>query len=170
MYKGLIKNMCGATVLVMMMAVSPLSAQNTGLIAIQGVSPYMGTEAIADGQFILGMKMDVGSLPVLPLRIIPEMATSIGNSDASMVLALSAQLQFIRIKLGQNSKLVTHARAGVGSLWSQGTDNLRATINFAYGITLTPTANPENARVFVEHQGIDKFKTHRILIGLTWGR
>jgi hypothetical protein len=169
-FRGLVKNMCGATVIMAMLFTSPAVAQNSSVFTAQGISPYIGSTVSRGGDLILGVKADLGQFPVVPVRIIPEMATSINSDNASLLVALSGQTRLFKIGAGQDRKLVPHVRAGVGTLWTQETQEVTVTLNFAYGITFESALNPEGTRLFIEHQGIDKYKTHRILVGLTWGR
>lgn len=169
MYNGLIKNMCGATMF-MLMAFSSISAQsNESTLSIHGASPYTGYTLNGVNTSVVGARFDVGALPGIGLRIAPEFASSISSNNADFLAATGLQTKLIRIKVGETRKLVSYGRVGAGILWTQDAPTQTLLIG-AYGLTLESVENPLGTRLFVEHQGLDLFKKNRILLGLTWGR
>jgi len=167
MFKGLVKNMCGATV-ILMLAVMPLSAQASAGF-VQGASPYIGTDLSGGTAIVIGSRFDVGAFPIIPLRVVPEFASTITDSNASFLLNIGLQANLFGIKIGETRKLIPHVRAGGGVMWQQNT-NEQAILNFAGGLTLQSTTDPKGTRLFVEYQGLDKFHQNRILVGLSLGR
>lgn len=149
---------------------SVLSAQNDGGFYVQGLSPYTGvTVGSMGGQLVLGAKVNLGKLPVVPVNIVPEFASTMGKKDASLLMNLSLEAHIVKIHIGTNSNIVPMIRVGEGILWTQSTDKLWTGLNLAYGITLESVANPTGTKLFIEHQGIDAFKENRIIVGLTLG-
>jgi len=170
MYKGLIKNMCGATML-MLMAFASVSAQsNESTLSIHGASPYTGYTLNGVNTSVVGARFDVGALPGIGLRIAPEFASSISSDNADFLVAAGLQAKLIRVKVGETKKLVSYGRVGAGILWAQKDVPTQTLLIGAYGLTLESVENPLGTRLFVEHQGLDMFKKNRLLVGLTWGR
>ena len=167
MYKGLVKNICGATVILMLIAMPGSAQTNTGFV--QGASPYIGTELVDGSALVIGSRFDIGAFPIIHFRVVPEFASTITDTNASFLLNLGLQANLFGIKIGETRKLVPYVRGGGGVLWQQSV-NEQAILNFAGGLTLQSTIDPTGTRLFAEFQGLDKFNKNRILVGLSLGR
>ena len=160
--------MCGACMF-LMLALMPLSAQSDAGVSLYGASPYLGWSLNSPSTAIMGARFDIGALPMLPLRIVPNFASAMSDTSANLLMGLGLQATVLRVKAGETRKVALYARLGGAAMWVQENPS-KFVADMAYGLTLESITTPLGTRVFVEHQGLDKFKDNRLLVGLTWGR
>jgi hypothetical protein len=139
---------------------------------VTAVVPYVGA-SFGPGQALLGVRVDLGALATSlpPLRVTPEVALGAGPEGVSLLAAGHLTYGFGTVRLG-GARALPHIGIGLGVLI--GGDATEGVLNFGYGtqLELSPRSwlsiGPDT-RLFIEHQGIDLYRQHRILVGLRRG-
>ncbi len=127
-------------------------------------------------QLLAGVRADVAAASprVRWLRVAPELSIGAGDGGATLMATTNLVAHLPVVGLG-TTVVQPHTALGMGVLGSIGdvTGAARAegVLNFGWGATLRPAPGsrlrlPPNARLFLEHQGVDLFRTHRLLIGM----
>ena len=134
---------------------------------ISSISPYVS----GFDQLVLGAQVDAGPVfGVQSLRFVPDFAIGLG-SDPSVSLAAGMQYNFTPLRANTTSSFRPHLRAGLGFLAASGKRDSEFGVNIAYGVTYIDGNAPSGSRrplPFIEHQGINFFRTNRFLLGLRW--
>ena len=133
---------------------------------------YSGIEAASPAGSFVGGRINQGPvsrwLPMLDL--VPEVAFGFGDGDTSLLAAanLHYRMDFLeRLR----SPIVPHFGAGLGIMLGGGPDSPRGgVLNLGYGASTRlgriGGQTIEGLRLFVEHQGLQLYDRHRILVGL----
>jgi hypothetical protein len=128
---------------------------------------YAGVNIDAPSQFVLGARLDVGSIANnKSLRFVPELAFGFFNTG-SVLLVGNAMYNFG--PLPGTDQIAPYVFGGLGLIrFGEGLDRDRTegVLNLGYGIT-KPIGNWIG---FIEHQGIDLFNLNRINAGIRWVR
>ena len=137
----------------------------------QGLLLYSGSTISDGGQFLLGGRVDLGSVSprFSAIRLVPELAFGFGNGGTS--IAANALYEFgmiarVRPRVGLGAGLLNFS-GRVGSR-----DGLDVVLTPSYGVSLPIGAlrgvgTPE---LVVEHQGVGWFDLNRIIVALAWRR
>jgi hypothetical protein len=138
------------------------------------VRAYTGGNVNEPVQALVGVRAGLGTLTPQGLRFVPEFAAGLGDA-LSFMLAGNVLYAFQPVRVFEQP-VVPHLMAGAGLLvWSGAVDRARqeGVLNFAYGLSFEVTQAGDyreggRIHVFVEHQGIDLYDLHRLLLGLRW--
>jgi len=131
----------------------------------ESTEPYLGLQAHEDVQFVLGVRAGMGFIrPDLPLEVIPELAFGFGEGDMSLLLGLNGRYTF---DLGGERRYEPYLQVGAAL-----TNQRLLSINPAYGLKFDVASDDQGnpIRIFVEHQGIQLYDEHRILVGIVLNR
>lgn len=135
---------------------------------------YSGVATRGGTQFILGARVDLGSLfrNFTAVALVPELALGFGAGATTSLFAANAQLRIARIW-----DVAPYVTLGVGLLNHtapiEGREGVDVVLNPGVGTQLTfpsvrNTLGLGSAGMFVEYQGVDWFDVSRLLAGLTW--
>jgi hypothetical protein len=128
---------------------------------------YTGLNLDDPVQWVLGARFDAG-----PVRrgssiwIVPEVDFGLFNKG-SFMLAGNAQYDFGSSVNIHKTRITPYLYSGLGVLHfgkGAGRDRNEAVLNFGYGVTF----NVRKFNAYVEHQGVDLFSLHRLILGLRW--
>jgi hypothetical protein len=131
-------------------------------------------------QLLAGARADVGAVSrrVPWLRVAPELSLGAGDGGATIMGTgnLIAQLPFVGIGA---AVVQPHGGLGLGILGSvgdvSGAARAEGVLNFGLGASIQPSPYSRlrlrpGARIFIEHQGVDLYRTHRLLLGVRTAR
>lgn len=136
---------------------------------------YSGVGWRGATQALLGARADLGSPFVRhpDVRLVPELAFSAFGGTTTMMLAGNFQYRFPRFRFGGDMNIVPHLGAGAGLINFREEIGTRSgyegVLNLGYGATLPMDAiglGRTGSQLFIEHQGIDLYSLHRLLIGI----
>ncbi|MFH1277087.1 MAG: outer membrane beta-barrel protein [Candidatus Eisenbacteria bacterium] len=153
-------------VVVVSESASPAGAGGNGLV-FHGGQIYTGANVDKPDQWILGgrlpLKREGGTWPIY---YVPEVAFGFFNGTSTLI---GANLVW---DLGEHidvQGIQPYVSAGAGILFfnkkAEGRDKQEGVLNLGYGFT--KDFGKYNA--FVEHQGIDIYSLHRVIVGVGWG-
>jgi hypothetical protein len=131
-------------------------------------------------QAVVGARADVG--PVSPrlrwLRVAPELSIGAGDGGVTVMTTGNVIFHFPALTVGR-STVEPHTMLGLGILGSigdvYGAARAEGVFNFGVGASLEPSPTSRlrlrpGSRIFVEHQGVDLYRTHRFLLGVRYTR
>lgn len=135
---------------------------------------YSGVGTTGGTQFILGARVDLGSLfrNFTAVALVPELALGFGAGATTSLFAANAQLRIVRLW-----DVAPYVSLGVGLLNHtapiEGREGVDVVLNPGIGAQLTfpgvrNTLGLGSAGMFVEYQGVAWFDVTRLLAGLTW--
>ena len=133
--------------------------------------PYAGGNLDHPGQFVMGIRTDLGPLTASrpALRLVPEAAIGFGEATNSVMIAGHFQYDLDTVNL-RGTSIIPYGYAGPGFLFlgdpPRGRAKTEAVLNFGYGIVVPVPNRGPSPRVFIEHQGVDLFDLNRLIIGL----
>jgi hypothetical protein len=141
-----------------------------------GFMVYSGATVSAGDQAVFGLRADIGPISrrLGWMRVIPEVALGFGSGARSTMLAGNVQLGLPTLRFGKLPGIAPLVEAGLGVLHFGdrvgSRDGTKGVLNLGYGATVDfwPGDGVRPA-LFIEHQGIDRFKLNRVLAGLSWG-
>lgn len=118
-------------------------------------------------QWLVGARFDAA-----PIRrgsriwIVPEVEFGLFNKGSLMLVA-NAQYDFDASVNIHGTRITPYMYAGAGLLHfgkGVGRDRNEAVLNLGYGVTF----DIRKLNAYVEHQGVDLFSLHRLILGLRW--
>jgi len=128
---------------------------------------YSGVNIDDPAQWMLGARFDAA-----PVRkgsriwAVPEVGFGL-FSKGSLMLAVNAQYDFEASVTVRGKRITPYIYAGAGLLHfgkGAGRDRNEGVVNLGYGLTF----NVRKVNAYVEHQGVDLFSLHRLLLGVRW--
>jgi len=130
----------------------------------QTTEPYLGVQLHDQTQFLLGVRASMGTLTSVPVEVIPELAFGFGEGDTSLLLGLNGRYSF---DLGRERRYAPYLQLGAAL-----TNQRLLSINPAYGLKFDVASDNSGnpIRIFIEHQGIQMYRDHRILAGIVLNR
>jgi len=130
----------------------------------QTMEPYVGLQLHDRTQFLLGVRASMGTLNALPVEVIPELAFGFGEGDTSLLLGLNTRYSF---DLGRERRYAPYLQIGAAL-----TNQRLLSINPAYGLKFDVASDNRGnpIRIFIEHQGLQMYRDHRILAGIVLDR
>lgn len=128
------------------------------------MEPYAGLQLGDRNQILLGSRAVMGWVgSTVPIQLVPELAFGFGEGDTSLLLGINGRYGH---PLGGDRNLEPYVQAGVAL-----TNQRLLSLNFGYGMSFdVARGDGEALRMFVEHQGIQLYRDHRILIGVSLDR
>jgi hypothetical protein len=128
------------------------------------MEPYTGIQVHEDFQFLLGLRAEVESARMGPLHVVPEVAFGFGEGGTSLLLGVNGRLAW---DLGGDRNYTPYGQLGVAL-----TNQRLLSVNAGYGVQfdLGLRADGRSTRVFVEHQGLQLYRDHRFLVGVSLPR
>ncbi len=126
--------------------------------------PYTGFQAHEDVQFLLGMRGEVASARLGPLQVVPEVAFGFGEGGTSLLLGMNGRYAW---DLGGSRNYAPYGQLGVAL-----TSQRLLSVNAAYGLQFDVDfrGDGRRTRMFVEHQGLQLYRDHRFLVGVSLPR
>ncbi|HEV2130625.1 MAG TPA: hypothetical protein VGR27_05960, partial [Longimicrobiaceae bacterium] len=131
----------------------PLTLDPERTRAFTGVS-------FADPQALLGARLNFGPITSsMPLDLVPEVTFGFGDGTS---LLLAGNLQYEAGPLTRGTLLTPYVNGGLGLLTSEG-----LVLNLGYGVSADLGRSALGSVTgFAEHQGIDLYDLHRLLLGV----
>jgi len=128
------------------------------------MEPYTGIQVHEDLQFLLGLRAEVESARMGPLQVVPEVAFGFGEGGTSLLLGVNGRLAW---DLGGDRNYTPYGQLGVAL-----TNQRLLSVNAGYGVQfdLGLRADGRRTRMFVEHQGLQLYRDHRFLVGVSLPR
>lgn len=132
--------------------------------SLGAMEPYTGLQVHDDLQVLLGLRADLESARLGPVQILPEVAFGFGEGGTSLLLGVNGRLSW---NLGGSRNYTPYGQLGVAL-----TNQRLLSVNAGYGVQadLGLRADGRNTRVFVEHQGLQLYRDHRLLVGISLPR
>jgi len=126
--------------------------------------PYTGLQLHEDVQFLLGLKGELESARLGAVRVVPEVAFGFGEGGTSLLLGVNGRLGW---DLGGDRNYTPYGQLGVAL-----TNQRLLSVNAAYGVQFDVGlhADGRRTRIFVEHQGLQLYRDHRLLVGVSLPR
>jgi hypothetical protein len=128
---------------------------------------YTGVNIDDPAQWVFGARFDAA-----PIRrgssiwIVPEVGFGLFNKGSLMLVA-NAQYDFDASVKIRSTRITPYLYGGAGLLHfgkGAGRDTNEGVVNLGYGLTF----NIYKMNAYVEHQGVDLFSLHRLILGLRW--
>jgi hypothetical protein len=128
---------------------------------------YTGINLDDPVQWLLGARFDAA-----PIRrgsriwVVPEVEFGLFNKGSLMLVA-NAQYDFDASVAIHRTRITPYMYAGAGILHfgkGVGRDRNEAVLNLGYGVTF----DIRKLNAYVEHQGVDLFSLHRLIVGFRW--
>lgn len=142
------------------------------------VRVYSGMNVNTPRQGLFGLRADFGRLTrAVPIHLVPELALGVGEAGASYMLAANGQYLLPTLSPTRGLMLEPRISLGLGVLWLTDAPASRprqeGVLNLGYGIAgdlsnLFGTSGSYELEGFLEHQGVDLFDLHRLLLGVRW--
>jgi hypothetical protein len=148
----------------------PLAAEPGFQPRFHNLRPYIGMNANQPRQFLLGTRIDVGPLSVErpQVRVLPEVAVGWGEGGTSALIAGNVAYELRPLSV-RGTPMEPYGYVGFGFLFygdpPRGRPSREAVVNFGYGVSVPIPNQGPFSRLFIEHQGIDLFDLHRVLVG-----
>jgi hypothetical protein len=141
---------------------------------------FSGASLPAPIQLLLGARYDAGpaSARLPALRLMPELSAGVGDGGAAVMVAANLVYGIPALALARTA-IRPHVSLGMGILGTIGNvvgyGRAEGVLNFGYGLTVEPEprsrfALPPGVGIFIEHQGVDLFDNHRLLLGVRRSR
>jgi hypothetical protein len=136
-----------------------------------GLRPYAGMNVNRPRQFLLGTRLDLGPLsPARPqVRVLPEVVVGWGQGGTSAMMTGNLAYEARPLSVG-GTLVEPYAYAGFGFLFygdpPAGRPAREAVVNLGWGITVPVPHQGPLPRLFIEHQAVDLFDLHRVLVGV----
>jgi hypothetical protein len=126
--------------------------------------PYTGLQLRKDVQFLLGLKGHLRSARLGAVQVVPEVAFGFGEGGTSLLLGVNGRLGW---DLGGDRNYIPYGQVGVAL-----TNQRLLSVNAAYGVQFDVGlhADGRRTRIFLEHQGLQLYRDHRLLIGVSLPR
>lgn len=137
---------------------------------VGGLRPYIGGNFDRPHQFVAGLRMDLGPFDAArpAIRLVPEAALGIGQGGASVLLAGNVAYEASGTEV-RGTLVRPYGYVGAGFLFINdppvNRPGTEAVVNVGYGFSI-PVPNRRQGELFLEHQGLDLFDLHRVLVGL----
>jgi len=130
----------------------------------QTTEPYLGLQLHDQTQFLLGVRASMGTLESLPVEVIPELAFGFGEGDTSLLLGLNGRYSF---DLGRERRYAPYLQIGAAL-----TNQRLVSLNPVYGLKFDVASDRSGSpiRIFIEHQGLQMYRDHRLLAGIVLDR
>jgi hypothetical protein len=128
------------------------------------MEPYTGIQVHEDIQFLLGLRGEMVSARVGPVQVIPEAAFGFGEGGTSLLFGVNGRYGW---DLGGDRNYTPYGQLGVAL-----TNQRLLSFNAAYGVQFDVELGDTGrlTRLFVEHQGLQLFRDHRFLVGVSLPR
>lgn len=126
--------------------------------------PYTGIQVYEDVQFLLGLRGEMVSARMGPLQVVPEAAFGFGEGGTSLLLGLNGRYAW---DLGGDRNYTPYGQLGIAL-----TNQRLLSVNAGYGLQFDVEFRGDGrmTRMFVEHQGLQLFRDHRFLVGVSLPR
>ncbi|TVP46441.1 MAG: hypothetical protein EA350_07110 [Gemmatimonadales bacterium] len=123
--------------------------------------PYTGLQAHEDVQFLLGLRGEMESARLGPLQVVPEVAFGFGEGGTSLLLGVNGRYGW---DLGGDRNYTPYGQLGVAL-----TNQRLLSVNAGYGLQFDVGlhADGRRTRMFIEHQGLQLYRDHRFLVGVS---
>ncbi len=128
------------------------------------MEPYTGVQVHEDVQFLLGFRVEMESVRLGPLQVVPELAFGLGEGGTSLLLGVNGRYAW---DLGGDRNYSPYGQLGVAL-----TSQRLLSFNAAYGLQFDvgDRVDGPRTRMFVEHQGLQLYRDHRFLVGISLPR
>jgi len=123
------------------------------------LEPYTGLQ-VDRTQLLLGMRAGMRNIsPDVPIQIVPELAFGFGDGGTSLLLGINARYAH---EVGGSRRFTPYVQGGVAI-----TNSRLLSFNAGYGVMFDAITDSEGQpiRMFIEHQGIQLYRDHRLLVG-----
>ena len=128
------------------------------------IEPYTGIQLHKDVQFLVGLKWELESARLGPVQVVPEVAFGFGEGGTSLLIGVNGRLGW---DLGGDRNYTPYGQLGVAL-----TNQRLLSVNAAYGVhfDVGQHTDGQRTRIFVEHQGLQLYRDHRLLVGVSLPR
>jgi hypothetical protein len=128
------------------------------------LEPYTGIQVHEDIQVLLGLRGDMVSARLGPVQVIPEAAFGFGEGGTSLLIGVNGRYAW---DLGGDRNYTPYGQLGLAL-----TNQRLLSVNAGYGLQFDVAWGDDGrrTRLFVEHQGLQLFRDHRFLVGVSLPR